>query len=209
MSGGVLLNSDGELVGLHGRGERDEQSSKGELVMKTGVNQGVPITYYNLFASGSPVVIAKTTATTSDDYLAQAQASLQKKGREQTVIRLANQALSIRPNASGYFYRAYAKGDLKDYQGAIADYNKAIEINPQYAFAYTNRGNSKSGLKDYQGAIADFSKAIEINPEYANAYVNRGVVRERASDLEGACDDWRKAGDLGDERSAEWVKKHC
>ena len=50
MSGGVLLNADGDLVGLHGRGEKDEQASSGELVMKTGVNQGVPITYYNLLS---------------------------------------------------------------------------------------------------------------------------------------------------------------
>jgi len=36
MSGGVLLNGDGELVGLHGRGERNEQASSGkEFVMKT------------------------------------------------------------------------------------------------------------------------------------------------------------------------------
>ena len=110
MSGGVLLNSDGELVGLHGRGERDEQSSKGELVMKTGVNQGVPITYYNLFTRGSPVVIAKTTATTSDDYLVQAKASQLKKGREQAVIKLTTQALALRSSVKGYFLRA-AQGE--------------------------------------------------------------------------------------------------
>ena len=52
----------------------------------------MPITYYNLFTSGAPVVVAKTTATTADDYLAQARASAGKKGREQTVIRLAEQS---------------------------------------------------------------------------------------------------------------------
>ncbi|WP_236072432.1 S1 family peptidase, partial [Prochlorococcus marinus] len=109
MSGGVLLNADGDLVGLHGRGERDEQASSGELVMKTGVNQGVPITYYKLFASGAPVVVAKTTATTADDYLAQAKASQTKKGREQTVIKLTTQALALRSSVGGYFLRAYAK----------------------------------------------------------------------------------------------------
>ena len=194
MSGGVLLNADGDLVGLHGRGERDEQASSGkDLAMKTGVNQGVPITYYNLFASGSPVVIAKTTATTSDDYLSLAQASIKKKGRQQTVIRLANQALSIRPSAMGYFYRAYAKDDLKDYQGVIADLGKAIVINPQHTTAYYNRGIAKRKLKNYQGAIADYTKVIEINPQYVNAYYNRGIAKDDLKDYQGAVADYTKA----------------
>ena len=196
MSGGVLLNADGQLVGLHGRGEKDEQSSRGELVMKTGVNQGVPITYYNLFASGSPVVIAKTTATTSDDYLALAQASIKMKGRQQTVIRLANQALSIRPSAMGYFYRAYAKDDLKDYQGVIVDLGKAIAINPQHAISYNNRGLAKRKSKDYQGAIADHSKAIAISPQRASAYNNRGLAKRKSKDYQGAIADYSKAIEL-------------
>ena len=205
MSGGVLLNADGQLVGLHGRGEKDEQSSRGELVMKTGVNQGVPITYYNLFASGSPVVIAKTTATTSDDYLALAQASIKKKGRQQTVIRLASQALSIRPSAMGYFYRAYAKDDLKDYQGVIVDLGKAIAINPQHAISYNNRGLAKRKSKDYQGAIADFTKAIEINPKYSKAYNNRGTAKSDLNNKSGACIDYKKAVSLGNQGTMQWL----
>ena len=194
MSGGVLLNADGQLVGLHGRGEKDEQSSSGELVMKTGVNQGVPITYYNLFDSGTPVVIAKTTATTADDYLAQARASSGIKGREQTVIRLAEQSLKLRETQEGYFLRANAKNDLKDHQGAIADYNKAIAINPQADDAsYYNRGTTKQHLKDYQGAITDYSKAIVINPQADDAYYNRGLSKRLLGDYQGAITDYSKA----------------
>ncbi|WP_413681141.1 tetratricopeptide repeat-containing serine protease family protein [Prochlorococcus sp. MIT 1342] len=193
MSGGVLLNADGDLVGLHGRGERDEQASSGELVMKTGVNQGVPITYYKLFASGAPVVVAKTTATTADDYLAQAKASQTKKGREQTVIKLTTQALALRSSVGGYFLRAYAKDELKDYQGAIADLGKAIAINPQYSIAYNNRGIAKRKSKDYKGAIADYTKAIELDPQRAAAYNNRGIAKRKSKDYKGAIADYSKA----------------
>jgi tetratricopeptide (TPR) repeat protein len=61
---------------------------------------------------------------------------------------------------------------------AIADYTKAIEINPNYASTYYNRGILKKDLKDYSGAIADYTKAIEINPNYAIAYYNRGNSKE-------------------------------
>jgi len=52
--------------------------------------------------------------------------------------------------------------DLGDKQGAVADYNQAIAINPQNADAYNNRGNSKYDLGDTQGACADYKKAIAL-----------------------------------------------
>ena len=101
------------------------------------------------------------------------------------------------------------KYEQGDYQGAIADYDKAIENNPQDEIVYLNRGVAKYNLKDYKGAITDLDKYIEINPHHANPYYISGLARELANDLEGACDDWRKAADLGEVRSAERVKKQC
>ena len=52
-----------------------------------------------------------------------------------------------------------------DYDIAMSDYNKAIEINPNYVDAYNNRGNIYSqGKGEYDNAIPDYDKAIEINP---------------------------------------------
>ena len=111
--------------------------------------------------------------------------------------------------AKEYFYRGISKNDLKDYNGAISDYTKAIELNPNYASAYNNRGNSKDDLKDYYGAISDFNKAIELDPNYANAYKNRGISKENLGDLNNACADWKKAAELGNTDAAEWVAKQC
>ena len=98
---------------------------------------------------------------------------------------------------------------LGDFKGAIADYTKAIEINPNYGRAYNNRGNSKHNLKDYQGAIADYTKAIKIDPNDADYYYNRGNSKEELGDLKGACTDWRKAAELGDTDAAKWVRNQC
>ena len=113
------------------------------------------------------------------------------------------------PLADKYFNQGFKKYLVGNYQGAIADYDKGIGINPQYADAYYSRGIAKSNLGDYQGAIADYTKAIEINPQDADVYSNRGITREMVNDLKGACDNWRKAADLGDELSAKWVKNQC
>ena len=113
------------------------------------------------------------------------------------------------PLATQYFKQGVEKYEAGNYQEAISDWSKAIEINPQDADLYYNRGVAKGDLEDYQGAIADYTKAIEINPQYAVAYFNRGVARELVNDLEGACRDWRKAADFGLTEPAEWVKKQC
>ena len=113
----------------------------------------------------------------------------------------------VNPLATNFYNSGVEKHEKGDYQGAIADYNKAIEINPQYVNAYYNRGVAKYRSKDYQGAIADYTKVIEINPQFASAYSIRGASKYLLGDLKGACDDARKAADLGDEHSAERVKQ--
>ena len=108
-------------------------------------------------------------------------------------------------SASTYVDAGIEKGKSGDLQGAITDFNKAIEINPQDAYAYYNRGLAKSYLKDYQGAIADYNKAIEINPQDADAYTNRGSAKQALGDNQGACVDVKKAVSLGHQGTAQWL----
>lgn len=87
-------------------------------------------------------------------------------------ILLAFMAFAIAlPYACGqsveyYFNQGLAKHSQKDYGGAIADFTRAIELNPGNSVAYHCRGLSKLEAKDYKGAIKDFDKAISINPGY-------------------------------------------
>ena len=90
-----------------------------------------------------------------------------------------------------------------DYQKAIVDFTKAIEINPKYAKAYNNRGVARGFLEDYQGAIVDFTKAIEINLKYVTAYYNRGIAHYQLKDYQRAITDLQKAAKLYQKQGRE------
>ena len=110
-----------------------------------------------------------------------------------------------------YFDRAFEKGENDDYYGAISDYNKALEIDPNDFQAYYNRGWNKGKLKDYYGEISDYTKAIEINPKLILGFSNRSIAKEDIGDIKGACKDARKAVSLGDNnlKNQNWIKKNC
>ena len=86
------------------------------------------------------------------------------------------------PLAIQYFNQGVEKYEAGNYREAIADYTKAIEINPQDANSYYNRGLSKSYLQDHKGAISDYNISIKINPQVAVAYNNRGNAKYDLSD---------------------------
>ena len=85
-----------------------------------------------------------------------------------------------------YCERGLAKYKLEDYLGAITDYTKALEIDPQFELAYCFRGNAKSKLEDYVGTIEDYTKALEIDPTDASAYYFRSEAKNAMHDYTGA-----------------------
>jgi tetratricopeptide (TPR) repeat protein len=80
----------------------------------------------------------------------------------------------VKKDADFYNNQGVAYDDKGQFDKAIANYNKAIELDPKHAMAYYNRGNSYYDKREYDKAISDYTKATEINPRYAEAYNNCG-----------------------------------
>lgn len=72
----------------------------------------------------------------------------------------------------------FAQGDYDYEQGAceqaIADYTRAVELDPNLAEAYNNRAFVLMVKKEYSSALPDLNRALELRPDYPNALMNRG-----------------------------------
>lgn len=87
--------------------------------------------------------------------------------------------------ASKYLYQGRISSKYEDYDGAVENFDRAVNLNPNDPQAYIERGNAlyenaqNSGNPDeeYKIAIKDFNSALKLNPNEAEAYFSRGVVR--------------------------------
>jgi tetratricopeptide (TPR) repeat protein len=89
--------------------------------------------------------------------------------------------------------RGIERGKKGDLDGAIADFSRAIELDPQDDAAYYNRAQAKRLKKDAAGAIADYTRAIELGSTNPAAYNNRGNARAENNDGDGAIADYTRA----------------
>src|SRR5262249_41689414 len=71
--------------------------------------------------------------------------------------------------------RGNALRDLKRHAEALASYDKAIALKPDYAEAHYNRGNALRDLKRLAEALASYDKAIALKPDYAGAHWNQSL----------------------------------
>ena len=60
---------------------------------------------------------------------------------------------------------------------AVDCYGRAIERNPNHAWAYFMRALSRMELDDWEGAFEDLNEAIRVNPRFDYAYGNRGWLQ--------------------------------
>jgi Flp pilus assembly protein TadD len=79
---------------------------------------------------------------------------------------------------------------------AIADFTKAIKLNPNYTEAYYNRAVAANKIGEYQKAIADHQQAIKLKPNYAEAYGNLGLVYQTVGDKRQAIKHLKQAATL-------------
>jgi len=83
-----------------------------------------------------------------------------------------------------------------NYDLAIAEYTRAIELDSSLAYLYYNRGLAYEQKGDYRSAILDFSQVIQMNPGEGEAYFERGFNYALNGDYELSVNDFTQAIEL-------------
>lgn len=106
--------------------------------------------------------------------------------------------------------RGVAYSELGDFDRAIADYERALQLRPgdpksvrNLRIAHTRRGLAAARVGELDRALADLTRAIELEPEHPTAYVRRAELRLERGEVEAAIGDLETAGRLApDNREA-------
>lgn len=181
MSGGPVLNENGELIGIHGREETTiDRDAK---AVTTGNNLGIPINSYLALSGGFTPLPRSSNTLTADDFFLQG-VDKYRRGNYKGAIADLTRAIKIKPDAANAYYsRGTAKAKLGDNQGAIADYNKATQLDPNISIANGTEaaptgvdfGFNTDPTTAYNSSISTNSYSAPTDNNLGNTGVNLGV----------------------------------
>lgn len=110
--------------------------------------------------------------------------------KEEEIIKVAEIKNEVKIYAQDYILKGLSFYENKDFLSALSEYNKAVEIQPDFAEAYYHRGRAYTELNDYPSAIREYTKTIELNPNHEKAYINRGFIYNETKEYSKAINDF-------------------
>jgi tetratricopeptide (TPR) repeat protein len=171
------------------------------------------VTVLLLASCASDVTTTLPTLDDAQSYIERGN-SLSEEGHYLEAIDHFSAAIELEPdNAQAHFLRGRAHYDyavqvvdeasgqrpenapflpdeaVQHLEDAIADYTKAIELDPQHTRAYNNRGNAYISLGETESALRDYDTALELDPDLALTYFNRGLLHYQLGNPEQAIVD--------------------
>jgi len=113
-------------------------------------------------------------------------------------LDILNEVLASEPdNTEAHFYRGFTNEALGDYPGALADFIKVVELDPDRFDAYTHIDWLYARNNQWEKIIPYWDTYIERNPNDAKAYLERGGTYYRSGNLEKALSDSSRSCGLG------------
>ncbi|MXZ00817.1 serine protease, partial [Candidatus Poribacteria bacterium] len=215
-SGSPVLNSKGEIIGIHYGHDPGNSPVNVIKALLAGATSTEPLAQWRqrkvvqahfYFREGMDKFndgnlkgamddfnqAIKLNPDNAENYKFRAKAKVHL-GHRVSAIEDYNQAIKLNPDDVGiYKDKAKARSDFGDHTGAVEDYNQAIKINPDDADAYKKRGDTKAKLSDHEGAIVDYNQAIQLDPDDAEAYQKRGDAKGKLGDKAGKIEDHSQA----------------
>jgi tetratricopeptide (TPR) repeat protein len=134
-------------------------------------------------------------------------AAYQGMGRLSEAIEAYNEAIRLNSDKDeGTIYnRGMCYSQMKEFALALADFNRCLELDPDWAWAFSERGKVYLYMKQFDKAIADGSSAIKYKPNYFHGYLIRAYAYQELGDHKKARADFENAFKL---TGSPQLKKH-
>lgn len=108
-----------------------------------------------------------------------------------------------------YVNRGAAFQKQNNYEEALTNYSKAIDIDQSNPNVFVYRGNLYYKRENYKKAINDFQKVLDLDPNNHVAQYNIGMSYFRQDNKLDACDAFHKACELGNKNACKMVISKC
>jgi len=119
------------------------------------------------------------------------------QGIKTCTYALQQEAMPIRDKAATYINRGILRSRVGDPNGALADYNQGLGIDPSLGEGYVDRGATYIALRQYDDALKDIDRGIEMGARQPHiAYYDRAIANEAVGNIRGAYQDYKKAVEL-------------
>jgi tetratricopeptide (TPR) repeat protein len=117
------------------------------------------------------------------------------KGESDAAAGDFSRAIELKPDEPlAYYDRGYIRSwEKHDYDGAIADLSKAIELGNKDAPTYLYLALAYQGKKDYRRAVTNYDEGLKLAPNNAIALSSRGTAYQNLGDFDHALADYNAA----------------
>nr|WP_309232587.1 tetratricopeptide repeat protein [Cylindrospermum sp. FACHB-282] len=125
----------------------------------------------------------------------------------QIVISQPTALVNATTQAQTWFYKGLQQAKAGDLLGAIANYDQAIEFQPDVYEYWFNRGLALFHLEYFAEAITNYDQAIELKPDFYKAWYLRGGILGALGNFEEAIASFDKAIDIKPDYPAAWSNR--
>jgi len=151
----------------------------------------------SVFSASAQITNPKKFAAAQKKYTAFTKKgeAFKQKGQYKKAVKFYTKAINTKAKDVSWAYtrRAMTYQDMKNYEGAIADYTKLIEIGKKPSNYYFHRSKAKAEAGDLKGAIEDINQAIKLSKAPLTYYLARADYKSLGSDYDGAVADCQMA----------------
>lgn len=183
-SGGAVVNTKGELVGMSMSGQHE-----GSIYFAVPVEDILELIENKFIVNTDNF----SKNETEEDYFNKGKDANDKQNYEDAVLYFSEYLENNLNDNQAYYFRGYARLKLKKYKSAIGDFTKAIGNGSEDFEIYFYRANAYFLIGDFKNARDDYTNAVNLAPTLPELYYNRGYTNYKLKNFKAAVNDWEKS----------------